>query len=90
MYECYAKSQYFSYLRADGRIHDGVPETGGWPEGPDLEHRSEHLHLDHLRVRERGHGGLPEAGEPLGELRQRHEAEHPHLHHLQLPAARGM
>ena len=39
------KSQYFSYLRADGRIHDGVPETGGRPEGPDHERRAEHLRL---------------------------------------------
>ena len=44
MYECYAKSQYFSYLRADGRIHDNVPEAGGRAEGSDREHGAELHH----------------------------------------------
>ena len=69
------KSQYFSYLRADGRI---------------ASMEQSFFTLDHLQVREHGHVGLPGAGELLGELRQRHETEHPHLHHLQLLAPRGM
>ena len=46
MYECHAKSQYFSYLRPDERNHDGVPEVGVQPEGPDQGRGGEHPHLE--------------------------------------------
>ena len=84
------KSQYFSYLRADGRIHDNVPEAGGRAEGSDREHGAELLHLGSSAGPRAWSRWSSWSRELLEELRQRHGAEHPHLHHLQLLPPRGM